>query len=181
MPELRLREVRLPELHLPEMSRDDITRAIGDATRDVELPSVDLSKIDVPKAVASASQAVGLSRSTRVPRLPFIIGGLVTLGLIGFALLNSPAVKPRLQELARKAKEQIEERRAGRMAVDASTDEASTTVDPSGFDAPIAPGAWVQPKFDEPKCGDDDSGDDEDDKAGPPSKPGDGPFPNTGG
>jgi hypothetical protein len=138
MPELRLREVRLPELHLPEMSRDDITRAIGDATRDVELPSVDLSKIDVPKAVASASQAVGLSRSTRVPRLPFIIGGLVTLGLIGFALLNSPAVKPRLQELARKAKEQIEERRAGRMAVDASTDEASTMVDPSGFDAPIA-------------------------------------------
>ena len=64
--------------------------------------------------------------------------GSTTLKLIGFALLNSPAVKPRLQELARKAKEQMEERRAGRMAVDASTDEASTMVDPSGFDAPIA-------------------------------------------
>ena len=36
MPDLRIKEVRLPELRLPEMSRDDITRAIGDATRDID-------------------------------------------------------------------------------------------------------------------------------------------------
>jgi hypothetical protein len=159
MPELRLKEVRLPELRLPEMSKDDIARAIGDARRidlpEVDLPRIDLSKVDlprldVPKAVASATQAAGLVRSARRPRLPFIIGGLVTLALVGFALLNSPAVKPRLAEAARRARERMDERRAARMPVDALTDEFETTsdaasmatadafADPVHVDAPLA-------------------------------------------
>jgi hypothetical protein len=137
MPDLRFREVHLPEvhlpeLHLPEMSRDDIVRAVGDARRDIdlsrfdprrfEMPSfdtpkldlsrIDLSKVDVPKTVATAAQAAGLVRATRRPRLPFILGGLVTLAIVGFALANSPVLRPRLEEIARRARQRLDERRA---------------------------------------------------------------------
>lgn len=142
MPELRLKEVRMPELRLPEMSRDDITRAIGDARAEadlgrfdprrldlseVEIPRVDLSRIDVPRAVASATQAASMVRARR-PRLPFIIGGLITLGLVGFALLNSPAVRPRLAEAARRAKARIEEQRAERLELEADIAEEAEAV-----------------------------------------------------
>ena len=142
MPDLRLREVHLPELRLPEMSRDDIIRAIGDATRDVDLsrfdprrgepvkePSplerakaqiakvdlsridlskVDLSRVDVPKVIVTAGQAAGIVRRSRRPRLPLVIGGLVTIGLIGFALATSPMVRPRLDAVARKARARMD-------------------------------------------------------------------------
>ena len=144
MPDLRFREVHLPEVHLPEfhlpeMSRDDIVRAVGDARRDIdlsrldprrfEMPAfdapkkqrpridlsrIDLSKVDVPRTVATAAQAAGLLRAARRPRLPFILGGLVTLAIVGFALANSPMVRPRLEEIARRARQRLDERRAAR-------------------------------------------------------------------
>jgi hypothetical protein len=151
MPALRLREVQMPELHLPEMSRDDIARVIGDARRDVdlrrldprqldvpeiELPKVDLPTVDIPKAISNAIEATGIGRSRR-PRLPFVIGGLITLGLVGFALLTSPMVRPRLTDLGQKVKERIDARRRG----DSPSDE------PRAFDAavavPIQPAAFA--------------------------------------
>ena len=157
MPTLRIREVRLPELHLPEMSREDISRAIGDATRDIdlsrldprgkelpeiELPKVDLKKIDLsgidlPKAVASASALRGGSRRSRVP---FVIGGLITLGLVGYALMTSPTVRPRLTSLGQRLKERVDERRAAmearREAEDAHAFDAAVAV-------PIEPAAFA--------------------------------------
>ncbi len=142
MPDLRLNELRLPELHLPEMSRDDIVQAVNDKRRDIdlsrfdprriELPEVDLSKIDVQKAMGEAAQAAGIARSSRLPRLPFIIGGLVTLFLVGYAVLTSPRVKPRLDEVARKAKDRFDERRARWDA------EHETNLEPRAFDAAVA-------------------------------------------
>jgi hypothetical protein len=143
MPALRLREVHMPELHLPEMSRDEIVRVIGDARRDVDLgrldprrvdmPDIDLSKmelpaIDIPKAVATAVEAAGFARASRRPRLPFVIGGLIALALVGFALLTSPMVRPRLSALGQKMKERIDERRA----TDAESEE------PHAFDNAVA-------------------------------------------
>jgi hypothetical protein len=165
MPELRLREVRLPELRLPEMSRDDIARAIGDARRDVdltrfdprridrsdadvrrvELPDfdlskVDLSKVDLPKAIAAAGQAVGIGRRQSRPRWPFVLGGVITLTLVGIAVLNSPAVKPRLAEAARRWKDRMEARRDERLGMTASVDEGSPMVEPDTAEAPsLAP------------------------------------------
>lgn len=149
MPALRLREVQMPELNLPEMSRDDIARVIGDVRRDVdlgrldprqidvpeiELPKVDLSSIDLPKAITNAMSA-GIGRSRR-PRLPFVIGGLITLGLVGFALLTSPMVRPRLTDLGHKVKERIDARRS-----------ADVADEPHAFDAaqavPIEPAAYA--------------------------------------
>jgi hypothetical protein len=156
MPSLRIREVRLPELHLPEMSRDDISRAIGDATRDIDLsrldprgkdmpeidlPKIDLKKIDLsgidlPKAVASASALRGGKRRSRVP---FVIGGLITLGLVGYALMSSPTVRPRLQTLGQRVKEKVDEQRAAmaarRVAGEAHAFDAAVAV-------PIQPSAF---------------------------------------
>lgn len=140
MPALRLREVQMPELHLPEMSRDDIVRVIGDARREIELPKVDLSTIDIPKAITNAVEATGIGRSSRRSRLPFIIGGLVTLALVGFALLSSPMVRPRLSELGQKVKQRIDERRSA----DGGGADSS---EPHAFDAavavPIEPAAFA--------------------------------------
>jgi hypothetical protein len=143
MPALRLREVQMPELHLPEMSRDDIARVIGDARREVdirrldprhmdlpeiEMPKVDLSSVDLPKALTNAAEAVGIGRGSRRSRAPFVIGGLITLALIGFALLTSPMVRPRLTELGQKMKQRIDARRS------ADVEDA----EPHAFDAAIA-------------------------------------------
>ena len=137
MPELRIKEVRLPELHLPEMSRDDITRTIGDAARDIDLSRLDprrldvpdlsdisreLSKIDLPKAVQNAT-------GSRRSRLPFVIGGLLTLGLVAFAVATSPVLRPRLEAAAKRARERVEELRAERMG---------PAEEPHAFDAAVA-------------------------------------------
>jgi hypothetical protein len=155
MPALRLREIQLPELHLPEMTRDDIVRAIGDATRDVDirrldprrvelpevdLPKVDLSEIDIPKAITTAMDSVRAGRSPRRSRLPFVIGGLVTLALVGFALLSSPMVRPRLSELGKKVKERIDERRAG----EAVPGEPEAHAFDAAVAVPIEPSAFAK-------------------------------------
>jgi len=56
MPDITLPEVRLPDLKLPEgfrdMNRRDIQSAISDRLpRRADLPDVDLSKVELPKAV----------------------------------------------------------------------------------------------------------------------------------
>ena len=56
MPDLSLPEIRLPDIKLPEglrdMNRHDIQNAIGDRLpKKIEMPDVDLSKVDLPKAL----------------------------------------------------------------------------------------------------------------------------------
>ena len=56
MPDISLPEIHLPDIKLPEalrdMNRQDIQNAIGDRMpKKIEMPDVDLSKIDLPKAV----------------------------------------------------------------------------------------------------------------------------------
>ena len=126
MPELKLRE-RLPELKLPEMSRDDIAKALGEARKElgevrkdlnefrkeIEVPRVDVSKIDpskfempnidyakefrdarndlkdagkqMSKNARKAAQDAGLVK--RPSRLPFVIAGAVT-SLDGVSLIS---------------------------------------------------------------------------------------------
>ena len=150
MPELQIKDVRMPELRLPEMSRQDISKALGEVRRDiadasrdfadasreidlskvdlskVEFPKVDISRKDVSKAFDSAAEAVGV-RKSRSP-IPFVIAGIVTLGLVAWALLSSPAT-PRLRAAAAKARERIDEFRMGQ---DLDIDE------PRAFDAAVA-------------------------------------------
>jgi hypothetical protein len=139
MPELKIKDVRLPELHLPEMSRGDIVQAVSGARRDidlsrfdprkVELPDVELKNIDPRKAITEAAQAAGLVKAPRRQRLPFIVGGLITLGLVGVAIMNSPAIRQRLAEAAQRVKARIDERRAERLGRD---------LEAHAFDAAVA-------------------------------------------
>lgn len=157
MPALRLSAPQIPELHLPEMTREDIARVIGEIRPEIDLrrldprrmdapeitlPRVDLSTVDIPKAITSTIEAAGIARSSRRPRLPFVIGGLVTLGIVGFALLTSPMVRPRLTTLGTKVKQRIDEYR--------STDGGE---EPHAFDAavavPVEPSAFAEVAPDE--------------------------------
>jgi hypothetical protein len=129
MPELRIKEVRLPELRLPEMSRDDISRVIDDARdqiSEIELPDlskvdlskvempridlskIDLSKVDLPKAVAGAS-FIG----RRAPRRwPFVVGGIVAIGVLTAVVVSRPPVQAKLRQLAHTARMRFDERKA---------------------------------------------------------------------
>jgi hypothetical protein len=168
MPELKLRE-RLPELKLPEMSRDDIAKALGEARKElgevrkdlndfrkeIEVPRVDVSKIDpskfempnidygkefrdarndlrdagkqMSKNARKAAQDAGLIK--RPSRLPFVIAGAVTLGLVGWALANSPGIRARLRLAVQQLQDKMAERRAAW-----DEDEA----EPHAFDAAVA-------------------------------------------
>lgn len=131
MPEIRLPDVRVPELRLPEMTRDDITRTLGDVRQDLaEIGrDIDLSRIDIPGIdISKTAAAAGLARTRRAARLPIIIGALVTLGIVAWALLNSPSVKPRLQAAAKRARERMESQRAE--AAEAHGFDAAVTAEP---------------------------------------------------
>ncbi|MEO5885885.1 MAG: hypothetical protein ABIQ58_10265, partial [Candidatus Limnocylindrales bacterium] len=147
MPALRIKDFRIPELHLPEMTRDDIAKALGDARKEigevrkdlgemrrdidlskvelpsVQIPKIDLSRIDVPKAVTGAAQAAGIVKKPR-SRMPVVIGALITLALVAWALLNSPGLKARAQSAAQKARERMDDMRA-----------TSDDLEPRAFDA----------------------------------------------
>lgn len=129
MPTLTRKSFQLPELRLPEMGRDDIARTLSDVRSELgevrreidksradiaklrpprfELPDVDLSRLDVSKAVTSAAQSAGLMKRRR-SRAPFVIGGLVTLGLLIWAALRSPTVQERVRTVAHDARERID-------------------------------------------------------------------------
>ena len=118
-----LREVR-KELadfrHDFDMPRVDVTA--------VELPAVDMGKIteaakqvadtardngkQVAKDARKAAESAGLVKASRVGRVPFVLAGLVTLGLVTWAFANSPGVKTRLREGAQRARERMAERRS---------------------------------------------------------------------
>lgn len=133
MPTLTRKSFQLPELHLPEMRRDDIAKTLSDVRHELgevrreidksradiaklhlpkfEMPDVDLSRLDVPKAVTSAAQSAGLMKKRR-SRVPFVIGGLITLGLLVWAALRSPTVQERVRTVAHDAREKIDAMRA---------------------------------------------------------------------
>ena len=178
MPELHLRD-RLPELKLPEMSRDDIAKALGETRkelgevrkdlnefrREIEIPRIDLSKIDpskfempnvdvareirdagkdlrdagkqMAKNARSAAQDAGLVK--RPSRLPFVIAGAVTLALVGWALANSPSIRARL----RLAAQQIQDKMAERRAEWEDLDEAEPHAFDSSVAVPVEPSAYA--------------------------------------
>jgi hypothetical protein len=66
----------------------------------------------VAKGAREAAEAAGLVERRGLPRLPFVLAGLVTLGLVAWALINTPTVKMRLRESAQRARERMAERRS---------------------------------------------------------------------
>ena len=66
----------------------------------------------VAKEVRKAAEQAGLVKPSRTRRVPFMLAGLVTLGLVTWAFANSPGVKMRLREGAERARQRMAERRS---------------------------------------------------------------------
>jgi hypothetical protein len=132
---LNPKDVEIPEIDLTkvEVPKIDLSK--------VEVPKIDLTKIDLPKVdlTKAVVAATTLGRTSRRPRLPFVLGGLITLGLVGYALMTSPTVRPKLEDLGRRIRQRIEERRAMM--------QERAEHDPIAFDAavavPIQPSAYA--------------------------------------
>jgi hypothetical protein len=121
MPKFDLAKLEIPRIEAPDS--DVIDKARAELAK-IDLPNVDLSKIDLPKAVATAAQAAGIVKASRRPsRGRMVLGALVVLGIVGFALATSPVFRPRIEALARRARQRLDERRgktAGPVAFDAA-------------------------------------------------------------
>lgn len=169
MPTFTRKSFQLPELHLPEMRRDDIAKTLSDVRHELgevrreidksradlaklqlpkfEMPDVDLSRLDVPRAVTSAAQSAGLMKRRR-SRAPFVLGGLVTIALLIWAALRSPSVQERVRTIAQDARERIDAMRtpadlephafdaADTMAVEGSTYADASIGGETPFDGP---------------------------------------------
>ena len=108
MPDLPVKDAPLSAIHLPELNRDDIVRSLSemrlpeapkldlpDAVARFEWPRVDLSSIDVPKALAGVAAAANIGRRARRPRWPLAVGGVIVVGAIA-AVLSNEGVRTRL-------------------------------------------------------------------------------------
>jgi hypothetical protein len=131
MPELPVKE-RLSELHLPEIKRDDIVRSLSemrlpdvdvtklerpkielpDAVSKFEWPKIDLSSMDLGKAIAGAVAAAHIGSRARRPRWPLVVGGLIVAGFVTWAILTNETIRARLASGASAVRDRLASMRA---------------------------------------------------------------------
>jgi hypothetical protein len=145
------KESRMPDLRLPEISRESIVRGLSELRApdfskmerpNIEMPDIDLSKIDFPridvgKAVNDAAISVGLVQPRR-RRWPYLLAAAIIAGLTAWALMQSTAVRDRLDRAARTARERIDE-----MREDEGGDELETVAFTAAETAPIENGVYA--------------------------------------
>jgi Sec-independent protein translocase protein TatA len=178
LPELRLPEMSRDDIAkaLGEARKElsEVRRDLNEFRREFEMPKVETTTVEIPKVVdmtkvsqdaeklgkdarkmakdvrksaKEAAQKAGLIR--RPSRIPFVLVGLATMGLVAWALAT-PGVKGRLREAAQQAQKRMAERRTAwdldeeTRAFDASTPAG---VKPSPYKKSIDP---VQSPFSEP-------------------------------
>jgi hypothetical protein len=128
-----------------EMPKVDLTKV--DLSK-VEMPKVDLSAVELPKvdvakmsdsarkSARQAAERAGIVAKRR-SRLPFVVLGIVTFGLVAWAM-SSPSLKTRMRDAAERARQRMAERRSAWELEDEtrSYETGSSTVSP--FSEPIA-------------------------------------------
>lgn len=124
LPDIDLPKVELPKVDVPKVDVTKVELPKVDLSK-VDLRKLDLSKVDLPKVVADAAVAAGLVKRRR-SRLPFVIAGLVTLAVVGYALLTSPTIRPRIDDAARKLRSRFDEFRGESMMDEPDFDLGST-------------------------------------------------------
>ncbi|MGZ9277265.1 MAG: hypothetical protein ACXW4L_09110 [Candidatus Limnocylindrales bacterium] len=152
------RDFEMPKIEMPavDMPSMDDARAIVDdarkAARDARKGAKDAGR-KMTKEVKSAAQDAGIVQ--RSSRVPFVLAGLVTLGLVAWALLNSPRIKERIRVGAEQAKARMAERRDHERDDDTHAFDAAERagVDPSPFDdaIPATDSPFMEPPTDLPK------------------------------
>ena len=161
-PELRLPEMSRDDIAkaLGEARKEmqEVRKDLNDFRRELEMPKVEISSVEMPKIDLSkvdlekvskdarkiskdarknarqAAQKAGLVKGPS--RIPFVLVGLATLGLVAWALAT-PGVKTRLQQAARQIRERMDEQRNA-WDVDDDT-RAFDAADPAG----VTPNAYA--------------------------------------
>jgi hypothetical protein len=152
MPDLTLPEIHLPDIKLPDglrdMNRHDIQNAIGDRMpRRVEMPDIDLSNVELPKAVedrlSKVEKAIGKmdlpkavesrmpGRKRTNPILP--IAAILAVGSMCAAawwLITSPAASLKVREAAGRIKARVSGQESGLQRYDNDENLGSLLPDP---------------------------------------------------
>src|SRR3954454_2625621 len=164
MPDLTLPEIHLPDVKLPDglrdMNRHDIQGAIGERMpKRIELPDIDLSKVEMPKSVETGLGRVGkavdridlpkavddrLPRRRRTnPILP--IAALVVIGSIFAAtwwFLTSPTATTRVRETADRLRMKLSGRETTVQRYDDDRDLGSLVPDPDQTRPSVEAETW---------------------------------------
>jgi hypothetical protein len=152
MPDLSLPELHFPDIKLPDglrdMNRHDIQNAISDRMpKKIEMPEIDLSNVDLPKAVEDrlgkiekAINKIDLPKAVEArlpgrkrtnPILP--IAALLAVGAMFAAawwLITSPTASGKVREAADRIKARISGQETGMTRYDDDTDLGSLLPNP---------------------------------------------------
>lgn len=147
MPDLSLPELHLPDMKLPEglrdMNRHDISEAIGERMpKKIEMPDIDLSKVELPKAVSD--RLPGRKRTN--PILP--IAALVAVSsLIAAAwwLITSPTAALRIRETADRIRAKVSGAETAMERFDDDTKLGSLLPDESQNRPSVEAETWPEP------------------------------------
>jgi hypothetical protein len=164
MPDLSLPEIHLPDIKLPDglrdMNRHDIQNAISDRMpKRFEMPDVDLSKVDLPKAVEERLSKVekainkidlpkavedrmpGRKRSN--PILP--LAAILAIGSMFAAawwLITSPSAATRVRETADRIKARVTGQETGLERYDDDANLGSLLPDPDQTRPSVENATW---------------------------------------
>ncbi len=109
--EFEMPRVDVTAVEMPRVDMDKVADGAKQASKQVANGAVKGAQ-QVAKGARDAAESAGLVKpANRVSRVPFILAGLVTIGMVGWALINSPSVKTRLRESAQRARDRMAERR----------------------------------------------------------------------
>jgi len=108
--EFEMPRVDLAAVEMPRVDMDKVADTAKQSARQASKQAKEATK-QVAKGARDAAESAGLVKPNRTPRMPFVLAGLVTIGLVAWALLNSPSVKVRLRDSAQRARERMNERR----------------------------------------------------------------------
>jgi hypothetical protein len=155
MPDLSLPEIHLPDVKLPEglrdMNRQDIQNAIGDARakmpKRIEMPDIDLSKMELPKALEgrlpkSVEDRLPMKRRSN-PILPF--AALLAVGSMCVAawwLITSPTAGTRVRRAVDRLRHRITGEETDVVLYDDAGNLTSLLPDADQSRPPVADETW---------------------------------------
>lgn len=165
MPDLSLPELHFPDIKLPDglrdMNRHDIQTAISDRMpKKIEMPEIDLSNVDLPKAVEDrlgkiekAINRIDLPKAVEDrmpgrrkranPILP--IAALLAIGSMFAAawwLITSPTASARVRETADRIKARVSRQETGLTRYDNDTDLGSLLPHPDETRPTVENDTW---------------------------------------
>ena len=164
MPDLSLPEIHLPDIKLPEglrdMNRHDIQNAISDRMpRKVEMPDIDLSKVDLPKAVedrlskvekalskmdlpkAVESRLPGRKRTNPVLSIAAVVA-VLSMFAAAWWLITSPTASLKVREAAGRIKTRVTGEETGLARYDNDTDLGSLLPNPDETRPSVETETW---------------------------------------